>query len=308
MKSKITLFVLSVFIVFNVNAQHVWAPSGAKWIHSIYSFSGNGYIESKVDGDSLIQGVMCKKIYARSGASIFGKPQEDTVYKLSGLTFSRNDSVFYGDAAATMQMIYVFGLQKGDTFSYHYPSLASACYHDSTFQLVIDSVGVLNQYGTNLSFYDCRFADTSLNKNNMNGYPRIVERLGADFGYFSPSSSCLVDETYPSICYYEDDSTQHNAQQYANCKKLFTLIECPDNSFVGFNIYPNPVINAFTIQPGEFKPYAYLLLDVKGAVIAKSPLHTGSQIIDIADLQPGVYTLRLVCDGNVFNKRIVLAR
>lgn len=72
-----------------------------------------------------------------------------------------------------------------------------------------------------------------------------------------------------------------------------TGISLPDNSQVTILTYPNPANDKLYIN-GDFSfPAEVVLLEITGRKVMEHPLKSTAEIIDIKNLSPGVYLLRL---------------
>ena len=88
------------------------------------------------------------------------------------------------------------------------------------------------------------------------------------------------------------------------------------NTQVGLNeinqnlisIYPNPTNNYFTIALNQtFDIANYQLIDITGKIVSDGNVNsTNNTQISVTELAKGIYTLRLLIDGNVYNQKIVV--
>ena len=74
--------------------------------------------------------------------------------------------------------------------------------------------------------------------------------------------------------------------------------------------YPNPSTGIFTIDTNGVVIHAIQLQDITGKSITelKWEMESNCVTIDISDKPSGIYFLRLISDGHVGTKRIVVAR
>ena len=97
------LFVLPVF-------SQDFAPVGAEWYYGeSFAFSGDiNYIKFRSEKDTLVNGIMCRKISKRH--KIFCNDRPDTEY-----LFTRNDTVYFFDPNfGEFQVLYVLSAQPDD--------------------------------------------------------------------------------------------------------------------------------------------------------------------------------------------------
>ena len=72
-----------------------------------------------------------------------------------------------------------------------------------------------------------------------------------------------------------------------------------------FGIYPNPATNQITIQTNSIKNTNLSIFDISGGLIQQINDITDIQIIDIQQLKPGIYILRLQSDDSTISKRLI---
>jgi PKD repeat protein len=78
---------------------------------------------------------------------------------------------------------------------------------------------------------------------------------------------------------------------------------------VNFNIYPNPANDYLNIElSSNNSKIDYALIDINGKVIVNNVIESNQNFakINISNLDKGIYTLRLIVDNEIINKKIVI--
>jgi hypothetical protein len=87
------------------------------------------------------------------------------------------------------------------------------------------------------------------------------------------------------------------------------LLELPENFSVAdpgteFLIYPNPTMYDINVElPAGTENVPFRLYDSQGREVKQGILHTGNQKILLTDVSQGMYTLQILFDGKVINRR-----
>lgn len=135
---------------------------------------------------------------------------------------------------------------------------------------------------------------TSLNVKNGNNI---------NFTYFNTTFNfnltCIdVDDRAWSITNWTaiDNQTTFSV----NCEALSTdTLEVPI-----FNLYPNPARNTLTIHSKEIANY--LLINFNGKIVKNGELVKEQDTIDLANISPGLYFLKVSTDRGIVTKKIVI--
>ena len=202
-KIFILLNLLVCFFFYSKSfSQHEWAPDSAVWNHQ-YSYSSWGppfdynrhNIETRVVGDSLYQGQVCRllvrTLYWAGGGS---------VYYDSLFTYQDAFKVYFWNKYFNhFSLLYDFGVQVGD--SVWLEGVDSICPAVSDF-LIVDSVGTIVVNSDTLRYYvfeSPSFAD-------WGQFRRNIEKIGNEYT-FLPDPSCVTDilggHESPLYCYRE---------------------------------------------------------------------------------------------------------
>ena len=84
-------------------------------------------------------------------------------------------------------------------------------------------------------------------------------------------------------------------------KYTFSLAGVPETTQVSaISVYPNPATDIVNITADNTPPARYTLSDMLGRECRRGQVHSGTSQVDIRDLPPGAYVLRISNTGNVF--------
>jgi hypothetical protein len=89
--------------------------------------------------------------------------------------------------------------------------------------------------------------------------------------------------------------------------KLFlTPVGIPDSKTSQFIAYPNPADNYLHIKVGsDMIPYHCQIIDVMGRTLKQYKFNELSESIDISELEPGMYIIRITGRNGVITKSII---
>ncbi len=79
-----------------------------------------------------------------------------------------------------------------------------------------------------------------------------------------------------------------------------TTVLGEENAAAEISVYPNPVVNYFTLQVGsqKFETISYQLMDVQGRIIEEEKLEENNTTINMEGLSQSTYFLKVVNDKN----------
>ena len=299
---KVFLFLFFLATVSSKAQTFVYHPfpdSGAVWMETIWwTFFGppiipvdNDYILF-MDGDTIISGNNYKKLSSSGywhpqgmpydGANYYsdsckGAFREDTVLK----------KVFYVPPySSTETLLYDFNLNIGDTLPVTYSNHSSSVTVTS-----IDSVLMGSDYRKLIW----------LSMERESGmYAFIVEGMGASYGMLNDFVPWFESGSYLR-CFSVNNQTLYSDTNFTCVFNVgFQELEKQNYSLV---ISPNPATNQFTISNKQFPIKEIEIHDVLGQRITNlaspevsGPSHSGegSASIDISELAPGIYFVRVL--------------
>lgn len=74
----------------------------------------------------------------------------------------------------------------------------------------------------------------------------------------------------------------------------------------GFNVYPNPAISELEIFTGKMEATAYKIISLSGKIEQSGNLNSKSSTIDVANLESGLYVLKVMDSENVVVRKIMV--
>ncbi len=108
----------------------------------------------------------------------------------------------------------------------------------------------------------------------------------------------LVD-TMPAdtIVYLSDDKiTQSDSGELADVENMtgeFDEYQDFEENFMIKNLYPNPARDHCFLETYDAGNYMYALTDASGTLYQKDKIHEGKTRIDLSELEPGIYFIRV---------------
>lgn len=236
MKTIIT----TLLLIFNLAsfAQMTWAPNGATWYFRygemcIYG----GYCKIVVEGDSTVNGQLCKKMHPR----VYGYQCNGgyTEFDLQNeLTFADDDRVYHW-TGFDFETLYDFTLEPGDSYVV---GAYEPCEEGDT--LLVTETGTMIINGTSLRYYDVELLNNTFGKTI---FGRIVERIGPIDSFLFALPRCLTDYGFigPFRCYHDDAFGEYSSNIVPYCD--FLQVDEKQNLNV-ISIFPNPVENELNIR------------------------------------------------------------
>ncbi|MEO8760636.1 MAG: T9SS type A sorting domain-containing protein [Bacteroidia bacterium] len=305
MKKIVFLFFI-VFMHLKTDAQFgsVFAPNKTQWVQQQgYEYTtGPGvgplykiwYGGSIIIGDTLVDNKHLQKLYNNSGNYIDTMCNNFVQY-----LYTDSNRVYYGNDANSLTLAYDFNLMKGDSFPINGMDVdCPNTFFPKTYYPKVDSVTYISYAGKMRKWI--RFTTLPHNTNItwvqgvgdikyglvLNQYSNIMIFNCFDGGWFECSLNCYIDGDSGNYCTVSN-CTQSGIEQYSNNKQI--------------KIYPNPVNGILNVEcptPNE----NIEITDVLGKVVIKqSSLNTKQYVLDLSELNNGVYFIKA---GNQTQKLI----
>lgn len=286
MRNKILITFL-LLISASVSAQK-WALPSSTWIVSYSWISPTYYSTIKVEGDTIIDGISCKKIGNSS-----------PIY-----TYESNDTA-YIYIAGKFRPTYYFDAHVGDTISFYNANYSDGfCGIDSIVYAVIDKIDSIDVGNKFLrKFCSTIIGDTSMP--NCNGFS-YTEFIGSN--YIFPYLYCpdIVDQESYGICDYGDSTIQNFYAFQNNC--LNVSVDEIANPIEHVTIYPIPVKDQLSIVLLTEKAKSISVFDVHGKkLMAVNTLIAPNNFkLDLHDFNSGMYFLHILLpNGQRLVKKIL---
>jgi hypothetical protein len=253
------------------------------------------YDSTELIGDSILNGKKYRTSYIYNDPNLVTLIREDTalrkVYMMDDIWGGNNELLLYD-----------FSLKAGDTLDARdYENLPS----QNRNYYIVDSTGLIN---TLAGQRKCWYLHTDKSSLLKRLDIRWIEGIGCNLGlhylqynlYYQNYSSKYKDSpSHWLICAYKDSS-----QIYYNDKLASLFPTCDSTTIPGFNgidkplvqtiikpsIYPNPVLNSFSITGLPFpNTYTFYITNNFGQILKRGILKEASNATEIGFLQNGFY-------------------
>ena len=295
MKKIISFCLAFAFSIFAFG-QIEWAPHGAKWFYTFYSFDNwtGSYLTIEtveVKGDTIIENQPCK-ILQRSGdhwpALIF-----DFMFEENGKVYAYN-----GNTGA-FGLLYDFTKLENEYWKVVMDTNSAQFVNNDTFRVHVDSIRFTEQSGQNIKTFHVHYEVENENiKSDL-----IFDGIGSaqKMWMIEPSDLAVIDFYYQNLRCYDSPATG-----------LLKFIDEPCDSIpvatgeiekLPFQLYlqPNPASGDCTVsfQLPTTTPAEILLSDSYGRILQRHPLPPGSESLTLSGLERGLYFISLRVDGKV---------
>lgn len=281
MKKHILLLTMTV-LTFSASAQN-WALPSSKWTINYAWLSPVYYYTLKVEGDTVVDGVSCKKIGAFN--PLYTYESNDTVYiRLNG----------------KFRPTYYFNASVGDTISFYD---ANQCGGDSIVHAVVDEIDSIDVGNKFLK----RFKSIITDRDSTSIYGDLtytyIENVGSNYLYPYLYCTNIFDQESIGICDYGDSTIQNFYVFHNNCVSV--SIDEVNFTDKEISVFPNPFSDELSVQYSDDKFISALsVFDLTGRTLKN--ISRTSNKIDLQDLPNGNYILDVhLMDGQTIHKRII---
>lgn len=299
MKNQILYFVIiSCFFTSFVNAQS-WGGDGARWWYDAYGYGYWGYIEMNVNGDTIIQGQLCKKLQKKTRIYSFVDHAIFEGYLKSDFFFEADSVIYlYLQYKNEFDTLYNFGAAVGEAWTtQRYPGSA-------IIKTTVLNKGEQNINGETLHWLLLEYKDEP-------GFPQIIqdtvfERIGNTKAYYYPwdyFEHQLDGGEGGGLRCYQDNKIGlfHRISDEYSCDFITaTRDQIADNLI---QISPNPFTNQLNVNFSKpfFTNFEIIIYSIEGQVIKRVKLSENSEAFEVptAELPQGYYLLTLVEQGAV---------
>jgi hypothetical protein len=122
-------------------------------------------------------------------------------------------------------------------------------------------------------------------------------------GFVSNFLDC--DDNNPMVYFSASDTSENGVDE--NCDGVDGFLETKEHRAVNLHFYPNPAKDWITLEVSDqsFKEFSISIVDVKGMEVLKSE---DVAVINLSNLQGGLYFLTLRTVGTVFMTRILIQK
>jgi hypothetical protein len=292
---KIIFFLITGLFALQINciySQTEFAPIGAEWYYtntdSDPGYSCEKYVSTK---DSTIEGKECKMILHYKVSS-----QIDTLF------FWQNEEKVYYYRDSRFFLLYDFNVNIGDTltFSFKKSEFGESPYEIIPVKCVVHDVQFTNIDGKELKMIFTNIIDEiSAYFHIKNGTYNYIEKIGHPKIFMEEVIETWTTMAYTTglRCYYDNEInyitdwwTKYDLPcDYYGRTNIFDIIS---NNYI--QIFPNPTCDFITINIiNEDIAFNYQLYDIQGKTLKQGKLKSKSHIIDIRDLNNGIYFVNI---------------
>jgi len=292
MKSEYLHIIYLIFLQISTVIGQEFAPIGAKWYYNSMAeglappYSEYYLYESMKD--TFINEQSVKKItrtyYRYRGDSVILTPYfisqiEDTIFLYNPL-----DNVF--------DRLYIFNAIKGDTLTFDMPFEYELYWEQDTFRVIVDTVYLETYDGIQLKKYVLIPIDGF-----YWFYGFYLDKAGG-YDWFLPRPEDLIPEFDGPLRCYIDKEVNINFVGY-DCD--YRIVNSVNNHYENeFKIYPNPCNGLIYIE-SDFKIDRITLTNTDGKILSEYT----KTIIDINDLDRGIYFINVYLNDNLIIKKII---
>jgi len=292
MNTKLRILTILLIQNFSSSLGQSFAPIGAEWYYTAMAGgmapTNSEYYHFRCVKDTIINTNSLKKIeityYRYRGDSVILTP-----YYFSQ---SQDTVSLYNPELNKFYKLFIFNTKKGDTLTLDIP-YDNFYLEDTTFRVIIDTI-ILETYG-----------DTQLKKYVLNQIDDFgwfcgfyIEKIGG-YEWFLPLGKAIIPEENGPIRCYHDNEIEINFVGYECDKRIIYSLNNPtyDEKFI---VYPNPTTGLVQIE-SDFKFNRIEILDHLGKKIFES----NKTLIDINNLNKGIYLLKVLSDNMQIIKRLI---
>jgi len=322
MKKIILFLAILLSITINLNAQTYQSfPTGpASWeVTRCWYFYEPGWYDKyafTMDGtDTLYNGEMFKKIYVTNHH--LPGTVHDTIYptEFFGGIRESNKQIFiyqlWASVDTSVQMVYDFtNTNVGDTI---YTNVLSG--NPNLFGHLVtetDSVLIGTKYHKRLHLQE---------PSNSYNTEYWIEGVRSSWGLPFATFWSITDNSYDLSCFYENQELEYSnpSPVYGFCQAPQPTITCDivssttsqhvtKNSL--FSMYPNPGFDEVTLDvnnPGH-EDMQLNIYDITGGLVRSLVLDQGQLMINVENLNSGIYFVVLKSDDLIESRRLVIQR
>lgn len=290
-------------VLINSNSpNHIYSAPGTYNVQlTVYNFCGDMWSSSQTI-------IVCDSIEAHLNYSISG----DTLFFDANASFGANNFHWNfgdGDSALIANGRHVF--TSGGTYTVIFTA-ENDCGDTSIISFIIETCI------QPVAWWTYSIVSTTQNGMivNFNGSSSTnATRYIWDFGDGTLDSSSLSpSHTYltPSLSYLVSLTIYNSCSDMANKTYRLDQIGLEEASFINsIQVYPNPAQNNIHISwdAGIEKELSLILYSLEGKVVLESTLGgemEGDSKVDVSQLSPGYYTLRILGGNNILNKKVLI--
>ena len=98
-----------------------------------------------------------------------------------------------------------------------------------------------------------------------------------------------------------------NVEESTPAKESFSILEQNELKSL-LSIVPNPASDAIFLKSGSSMPYSFELINMAGSVILAGQLYEEKTWLDVSNLLPGLYLIRINTNGKIHQSKLMIKR
>lgn len=251
------------------------------------SFIGTTTTAYQFNGDTLIDGLSWQRMY--SEPTWGGNP--GALFR--GCTRQQGPVVLFRDAGGTVDTLYNFALQVGDSMRFGRPGSG---FED---KLAVQAIGQVLVNGVAHKVF--RFSMSTVHY-TLESYlsDTWIEGIGSIHGPLAPWNGAGLDDSYPSgipdstrlACYSRDQVVLWQHEGFPECITNIRL-SAGERADAVLRVYPNPAHGLVTVEVPAGGASAISLRDALGRMVLHMALNGALQQLDLRNFPPGAYVLEV---------------
>lgn len=265
-----------------------FAPVGALWHFNERSPTSlhHGYMTIRSVEEVIFQGKLCRKLVKVGQWVCMFRPNVEYVYSENGVVY------FWDGHFNEFQVLYDFNTPVGGTWTFKVYCIQHHTTDLHTAVVTSKSTVTINNQLLNTMNVTYNWAFIPHQYNAV-----IYERLGNVSSYMFLYISRIFwacDFPYAAglRCYQDPVFGFYTTNPTIPCTYINTGIS-PQDQNPKYQVFPNPTYNLLNITGSRDADLGYQFLDWSGRVCKQGILLSPERSIDISDLMPGFYVVRL---------------
>lgn len=303
-KTWFLLLILTLPTFFKLKSQSLISDSAVWYYSSAYigAPQNSEFYKYNVEKDTLFKGVYAKQIQRKHF-----RYTGDTITISPFYIYGQNDTVYYYNEHYQMYIpLYDFTASINDTLTFLIPDTNGISQlSDSTFRILVDSIGFINANGDSLKAIYTSPLDSYTISGPSSNMP-YIERIGSTDLMLPQYTTSITERDGPLRC-YEDDSLFVSFWNKACDYRVISSLDELDKSESVFQIQPNPISNSATIVFKNVEVKELDLIDLKGRLV--KPFSTKEQELNFSNVSNGVYFVRVTtANQEQFTQKVVVQK
>lgn len=242
-------------------------------------------------GDTTVQGEQWFKTYSSLDTTF------TTNLEYQGLVREENGYVFFQDTASSVDTLYNFNMELGDSVLYNFWGQNEEYIH----VVEIDSVPINGEMYKRLSFDEPIFGFFLMDE-------KWVEGIGSIHGPLFPLnpeafSDGEIPDSLELVCTHVNEILYWENEFYDQCL-VNIILGSTDIQIADFDVYPNPTADRFFVRQ-QHGTGQFFIRDILGQQVLSGQLQSENQSVDINNLKSGIYFVTAILDNSTLTKEII---